>query len=121
MIGVVVGVEEGVDSFLFSQPAKDSLFARRVHEKGLSTFDQKGVAIRVGGELSEIDFNRADFLNLDHVSVLKKPVCFLRRPPRRRVLSSTDRERIQPSSGQGSAINVKGMAGDKTGGIRGEE
>ncbi len=93
MIGVVMGVEEVVDSFLFRQRAKDLLFARWVHEKGLPAFHQKGVAIRVGGELSEIDFNRADFLNLDHVSVMKKPVCFPRSSPRRRKVLSAPTEK----------------------------
>ena len=73
MVGVIMGVEEVVDFFALGQRPKGLLFAGGVHQKGLSAFDQKGVAVRVGRELAEKDFYRADLLGLDHAPPFPLP------------------------------------------------
>jgi hypothetical protein len=64
------------DNRFFSpcQRPESLLLAGGVREKGPAAFDQKGVAVRVVGMLSEKDLYRADFLGLDHVLLMEKPV-----------------------------------------------
>jgi hypothetical protein len=76
MVGVVMGVEEEVDSFSCRKLPEGLFLAGGVHQKGLAAFHQKGIAVGVGGMLSEKDFYRADFLSLDHLPLTAKPVPF---------------------------------------------
>ena len=73
MVGVVMGIEEKVDFFFPRQSAEGFFFAGRVHQQSLSAFDQNGVAVGVRGELAEKDFQRADFVSLDHFGTFPSP------------------------------------------------
>jgi hypothetical protein len=76
MVGMVVGVEEIVDPFSSRQLPEGLFFTGGVCKKSPAAFHQKGVAIGIVGILSEKDFYRPDFLSLDHVPLMEKPVPF---------------------------------------------